>query len=640
MSILEYLATDAKQCHSSFVKSCFIEKRKRQTYRRKQIRLPSDTTTDLVQKQDLKELENTLQSLGIDGSTYSANLQLKGDVIFHRMMGCLMSFDWKPSEQQTQFLQQMLYAIIPIIYGEEWMHYSHRILSRLKLDEIYQNLVISTPRRFGKTISVAMFGAACVYCLRGRTISIFAKNKRQSGKLMGTVKRLLLQLHGSERMIVQDNNETLLFSVLCNRNDVNMTTLSCYPGNADAIRGVGADIIILEEAGFVSEDLFYEGIAPLLGVVGTSVIGISTPPTEDDNYYLELFEVKDPDTGKPIFNTIKIERLCPKCKEEGNDECPHMKHTLPKWKSKRLERQLAAIYGTNKLRYMREILGVHVTTSMAAFDKKDVANFIDRPYMELDYMPRFVFLTIDPSGGGQGSDTSWTITSYTHGYQSVLILGAGTIDNSTLGTDREAQIISQHANRVRSRNPKLNESTIFVVTIESNHCYHRSVGLVQGFRHLFVGNYYLISEDSSKQDRPGVWVTHEDKHRFVARLSSYLSTNNIAVSKHYLSNRSSGVDKDPVLITLYEQIRKYKRKRLDPRNVDFNDPRYTFSGKSSGVKDDIVTSLMIGLYWSGVFMGSVHYMKQFGKRPVLVYGAMSIDDHRSVYSQRRIQARQ
>lgn len=68
-----------------------------------------------------------------------------------------------------------------------------------------QEILISTPRRFGKTISVSMFAAALLYSCAGIELSIYSTCKRISQKLLRNVVKFLDLIYlglGCERMKV------------------------------------------------------------------------------------------------------------------------------------------------------------------------------------------------------------------------------------------------------------------------------------------------------------------------------------------------------------------------------------------------------------------------------------------------------
>jgi hypothetical protein len=66
-------------------------------------------------------------------------------------------------------------------------------------DHLAQEVLISTPRRFGKTISVSMFAAAMLYAAPSVEISIYSTCKRISQKLLRNVSKFMLEICGGEQ---------------------------------------------------------------------------------------------------------------------------------------------------------------------------------------------------------------------------------------------------------------------------------------------------------------------------------------------------------------------------------------------------------------------------------------------------------
>ncbi len=59
--------------------------------------------------------------------------------------------------------------------------------------------------------------------------------------------------------------------------------------------------------------IFHEVIVPLLEMDSTALICISTPQ-DRQNYYSVMFDMKDPKSGEPLFNTIELSLVCDQCK--------------------------------------------------------------------------------------------------------------------------------------------------------------------------------------------------------------------------------------------------------------------------------------------------------------------------------------
>ena len=116
---------------------------------------------------------------------------------FSRMQACrdALSFldenGWRRSYHQRLFHDDFIRACTRIFWKREppgkFARDQCEILRRNNWSHLQQEVLISTPRRFGKTISVSMFAAAMLYSAPGVEISIYATCKRISQKLLRNV---------------------------------------------------------------------------------------------------------------------------------------------------------------------------------------------------------------------------------------------------------------------------------------------------------------------------------------------------------------------------------------------------------------------------------------------------------------------
>jgi len=116
---------------------------------------------------------------------------------FSRMQSCrdalglLDENGWRRSYHQRLFHDDFIRACTRIFWKREapgkFAREQCEILRRNNWSHIQQEVLISTPRRFGKTISVSMFAAAMLYSAPGVEISIYATCKRISQKLLRNV---------------------------------------------------------------------------------------------------------------------------------------------------------------------------------------------------------------------------------------------------------------------------------------------------------------------------------------------------------------------------------------------------------------------------------------------------------------------
>jgi len=100
---------------------------------------------------------------------------------------------WNRSFHQRQFHEDFLKACTRTFWKLEppgsFAKMHQKVLQENSWEHLAQEVLISTPRRFGKTISVSMFAAAMLYAAPAVELSIYSTCKRISQKLLrGVVK--------------------------------------------------------------------------------------------------------------------------------------------------------------------------------------------------------------------------------------------------------------------------------------------------------------------------------------------------------------------------------------------------------------------------------------------------------------------
>lgn len=122
----------------------------------------------------------------------------------------LDTMGWNRSYHQRLFHEDFLKACTRSFWKLEkpgqFARDHQRVLRVNKWDHIAQEILISTPRRFGKTISVSMFCAAMMLSCPGVEVSIYSTCKRISQKILRNVQKFAL-------MIADGDYKNLNFSV-------------------------------------------------------------------------------------------------------------------------------------------------------------------------------------------------------------------------------------------------------------------------------------------------------------------------------------------------------------------------------------------------------------------------------------------
>lgn len=136
-----------------------------------------------------------LRHMGLTGETEDAS---SGFARIRRCNEALEALDrrgWNRSFHQREFHDHFTRACARIFWKTEapgqFARDHQKILECHGWDSLRQEILISTPRRFGKTISVSMFAAAMLFAAPNLEMSIYSTCKRISQKLLRNVYKFL-----------------------------------------------------------------------------------------------------------------------------------------------------------------------------------------------------------------------------------------------------------------------------------------------------------------------------------------------------------------------------------------------------------------------------------------------------------------
>jgi hypothetical protein len=155
------------------------------------------------QLQSNKKANKTDRTTAIDrhmGLNTSANGQtvMNGIRRIQLCRGALDALDrrgWNRSFHQRLFHEEYLKSCARIFFKRDgpgaFAKNHNRVLELNGWDSTPQEILVSTPRRFGKTISVSMFAAAMVFSAPNMELSIYSTCKRISQKLLRNIVKFL-----------------------------------------------------------------------------------------------------------------------------------------------------------------------------------------------------------------------------------------------------------------------------------------------------------------------------------------------------------------------------------------------------------------------------------------------------------------
>lgn len=493
---------------------------------------------------------------------------------------------WERSEMQKVFHEGFLQAVALHIYREDADVDMDAIMRMNDWPNLKQQILCQTPRRFGKTTAVSMFCAAYEMTVPKSEQCIFSTGKRASDKLVENVMNFIKMIPGEEEFIKRKGE--ILYYYGEKKGDVRKC--SSYPSGSKALRGVGGDVIYLEEAAFMDLKMFNEVIVPLLELETTALICISTPQ-DSTNFYSLMFEMKDP-AGNALFNQQKIEMVCEDCKKGPNPaDCTHMKHLLPRWKSSGKQDMVRQIYGDNATDMLRESMGMTTSDACSVFHDTWVQAFKNRPLYKFNNAPMYIFIGCDPNGGGESEMCVFSVAMENGNF--VIV---GIESHHTKGYGEIRSLLVTHVTALR----RVFTSATFIFIPESN------LGHEASHMHHMLSNQTRL-QSLMERGQPGVITTHKRKELYANyaieqfagdRMHFANDQEFVCMNPFQDANKRCGIVKGKMT----RQLSFFNKLVIHKGNPEEGGiPKIVYSGKGSG-PDDIMMTMVITLYWAMMFM--------------------------------------
>jgi hypothetical protein len=181
----------------------------------------------------------------VTGAAAGVKLSVRdGFVHMQRLREALNALDrcgWKRSYHQRQFHEDYLRACARVFFKTEtpgsFERAHKRILEINGWDSLQQEVLISTPRRFGKTISISLFCAALMFACPACECSIYSTCKRISQKLLRNVCKFLDLIYSEMKVapyrVVRKNQEELQITGPEGPSDLRV--ISSYPSKVRCV---------------------------------------------------------------------------------------------------------------------------------------------------------------------------------------------------------------------------------------------------------------------------------------------------------------------------------------------------------------------------------------------------------------------
>jgi hypothetical protein len=140
---------------------------------------------DVCATQNAKESDDQAGA----GATGHADAACVGDQNLERLYATLAEIDaadYPRSHHQRKFHDSFIKASLRSIYTDDYAVCEKRLQERFRTDYINPIVMIVTPRRFGKTYSVAQYVAAYTAAVHGKEVAIFSTGNKRRVLLLGS----------------------------------------------------------------------------------------------------------------------------------------------------------------------------------------------------------------------------------------------------------------------------------------------------------------------------------------------------------------------------------------------------------------------------------------------------------------------
>jgi hypothetical protein len=331
--------------------------------------------------------------------------------------------DWVRAWYQREIHEEMFSMFLPMLYGStDWSRYSRAILAFWKEDISKSNLLLQMARRWGKTASTSSGIAPLVLNVpMGIKVLIFSSAEDSAIRYMDTVADFIESIPGGKRHIVKRTKKRVWVSSRIDETNIRAAWVSCIgvtSSNANTSRGLGADLIVVEEISYTKDEVILNMVLPLWTKSGARFIGLGTQHPDPNNLFARMQAATWPD-GSNVMNVYRVEARCPACVAARIHDCEHRRHLRPSWLSgdtKQLVKIMYECAPDGAAMYRREIEGADDDpVEVNVVSVPGLAQLTSLESFEFDTAASVVFVMIDPAFGGKASDVAIVSTAYARG---------------------------------------------------------------------------------------------------------------------------------------------------------------------------------------------------------------------------------
>jgi len=503
---------------------------------------------------------------------------------------------------QKKIVEAVTTFVASKVYGPDWeFHESSFLEDNAEFFEKYgfprkmlQFIWISMSRQFGKTTCVA-FLMACLLVSCPIRILLFAQNERSSKNLLGFMKNYVSLLLGFDDARITEWSATVirLLPEGVNKDNIKQSSRKTYPGSSwvrslptgtDNLRGMSADVYIIDEAAFIDPDMLYSAILPM-AMNGKALTIMMSSSNNTECFYETLPDVKLPN-GKPVMFPIRASMVCMTCVENGQKEeaCPHNIHDMPPWRSNESLDISKALMPPDV--FAKEIQGFAVDAEHYALERKqvDYMKSIECVVDSIGNASPFIWFFIDTPGGGNQRLGSKLAILGVHVHRGVFTIT--NIENQHVTDINHQEHVCQDHFNAMMRDQRYAKKYMKNVFVETNLSNVQASSVHEHLRRERYQPIYLIEQKKKNKENLdyGVLTTNEVKETGLKMLQFLINNKRIKRLAHLVGTNA---DKD------YEEFcKQLGYLRIEEIGENSPTPKCRITGKGQLTQDDLAISLI------------------------------------------------
>jgi hypothetical protein len=140
------------------------------------------------------------------------------------------SEDYKRNQMQRRAHDFYIQSTLRAIFGSDFGHNIAKLREMFRLVELKQEVLVSAPRRNGKTYATCMYSSAVMCAVPNMTLACFSTGRRASRAFLLTTYKMLLFL-GFKDWIVEFNQEVIMMRNP--KNDKDERKISSFPSRPE-----------------------------------------------------------------------------------------------------------------------------------------------------------------------------------------------------------------------------------------------------------------------------------------------------------------------------------------------------------------------------------------------------------------------